>query len=203
MHILLAWGFRRARGSKGVTIQVSERLAAQTANRAEGLAVYYPRFYGMMSGPWRRLRQGTTLLRLVDRLMVGVVAVGYVAVLAWLALAADPRWVRVAIVPAVALVLVTVVRKAVNAPRPYESYHVDPLLPATTQGCSMPSRHVTCATVIACALAWVHLSWGIEMGAAALLVCYTRLAGGLHFPRDVIAGIALGLLCGAIGFLAF
>ena len=39
------------------------------------------------------------------------------------------------------------------------------------------------------------------MGAAALLVCYTRLVGGLHFPRDVVAGIALGLACGLVGFV--
>ena len=162
--------------------------------------MYYPRLYGIASGPWRRLRHGTKLLFYLDRLMVAVVAMGYVAVLAWLVATGDMRWVRAALVPAVTLVLVSVVRKAVNAPRPYEAFNVDPLLPATTKGQSMPSRHVTCAAVIACALGWLHASWGIEMGAAALLVAYTRVAGGLHFPRDVVAGVALGLACGIVGF---
>ena len=163
--------------------------------------MFYPRFYGIVSGPWRRLPNGTRLLFLLDRLMVGIVAVVYAATLVWLVATGDMRWVRFALVPGATLVLVSVVRKGINAARPYEAHNVDPLLPAKTKGQSMPSRHVTCAVVIACAMAWLNITWGIEMGAAALLVCYTRLAGGLHFPRDVVAGIALGLACGLVGFV--
>ena len=160
--------------------------------------MYYPRLYGIMSGPWRRLRSGVAILRFLDRLLVAIVAIGYAAVLGWLLISGDVRWIRVAVVPALALVLVTLIRKAVNEPRPYEQFNVDALLPATTQGRSMPSRHVTCAAVIACALAWINLRWGLEMGAAALLIAYTRVAGGLHFPRDVLAGLALGCACGIL-----
>ena len=163
--------------------------------------VYYPRFYEIISGPWRCLSNGKVLLRWLDKLMVAVVAIGYLAMLAWLFAAGDGRWVRMALVPAITLALVTVVRKMVNAPRPYEQYNIDPLLPAGTKGCSLPSRHVTCAAVIACAFAWLNVRWGIEMGAAALLVCYTRVAGGLHFPRDVLVGVAFGLACGITGFV--
>ena len=164
--------------------------------------MYYPRFYGMMSGPWRRMSNGVVLLRWLDKLMVAIVALGYLAMALWLVAAGDARWVRFIIVPAITLLAVTAVRKAINAPRPYESYHVDPLLPADTKGCSLPSRHVTCAAVIACAFAWLQLRWGIEMGAAALLVAYTRVAGGLHFPRDAAAGLALGIVFGILGFIA-
>ena len=91
--------------------------------------------------------------------MVGIVAVVYAATLVWLVATGDMRWVRFALVPGATLVLVSVVRKGINAARPYEAHNVDPLLPAKTKGQSMPSRHVTCAVVIACAMAWLNITW--------------------------------------------
>lgn len=162
--------------------------------------MYYPRLYGILSGPWRRMRNGATWLTRLDRVLVALIAIVYYMTVMWVAAMGDGRWLRALIVPAATLVIVSFLRWIINAPRPYETFNVDPLLPDGTLGKSLPSRHVACAVVIAFALGWIKLSWGIEMGAAALLVCYTRLAGGMHFPRDVIAGIALACVCGLIGF---
>ena len=119
----------------------------------------------------------------------------------WLLAQSDMRWVRVAAVPALVLVLVTVLRSVLNAARPYELYDIDPLLPSDTQGHSLPSRHVASAFIIACALGYMNVAWGLVAGIAACLVAYARVAGGVHFVRDVVAGALLALVCAALGFL--
>jgi membrane-associated phospholipid phosphatase len=55
--------------------------------------------------------------------------------------------------------------------------------------------------IIACALAWLHLDWGVVAFAASAVVAFTRIVGGVHFPRDVAMGAGIALACGIIGFV--
>ena len=48
---------------------------------------------------------------------------------------------RVLAVPAAVFVLGTLLRVAINRPRPYEALNFTPLFPKDTKGQSMPSRH--------------------------------------------------------------
>ena len=98
-------------------------------------------------------------------------------------------------------VLVGVVRKMLNSPRPYELYSFFENTPRHKPGCSFPSRHAYSAFVIA-SLSWlVHPVIPAALGIVAALICVTRVLLGLHFIRDVVAGSLIGLLVGVTGIL--
>ena len=89
-----------------------------------------------------------------------------------------------------------------NAPRPYELYAIDPLIRKDTHGKSFPGRHVFSACIIACALTWIDVRFGLPAFTACALLAATRIIGWVHFPRDIIAALALGIAIDAIGFVA-
>ena len=134
--------------------------------------------------------------------------VAYPCVLVWLTYAAATgaagavgTLLRAVLVPGVSFALVTVLRKAINAPRPYEVFDASPIIPKDTRGNSFPSRHVFSIFVIAmtfcacCPLAWV----GPVMLVAGVLLAVIRVVSGVHFPRDVVVGALLGMLAGFMG----
>lgn len=79
----------------------------------------------------------------------------------------------------------------------------DPIVQLATY--SFPSGHAVAATVFygsLCAVAFAHTRSPLWRGVAAtmtvlmvLLVSFTRVYLGAHYPSDVIAGIATGTLC--------
>ena len=145
---------------------------------------------------------------LANGAITNAVYVAYPCLLAWLAYAAATgaagaagMLLRAALVPGISFVLVTVLRKAINAPRPYEVFEAAPVIPKDTRGNSFPSRHAFSIFVIAmtfcacCPLAWV----GPVMLVAGVLLAFIRVVSGVHFPRDVVAGALLGVLAGFVG----
>ena len=161
----------------------------------------YTDFYSKVSAPWRRLANGRDVLSGIDRALAWLVAAVYGVVLVWLVANGDARVWKAALVPAVTFVLVSVVRAGINAPRPYEAYRIDPLITKDTRGKSMPSRHMASVVIIACALAWIDMRWGIGAVVGCAAIGYVRIASGVHFPRDIAAATALSLACAAVGFL--
>ena len=59
---------------------------------------------------------------------------------------------------------------------------------------SFPSDHSAAAFAVAFALLFVSRKWGIGMLILAAAVALSRVAIGLHYPSDVLAGAAVGLL---------
>jgi undecaprenyl-diphosphatase len=55
-----------------------------------------------------------------------------------------------------------------------------------------PSDHATAAVAIAVAILLRKRAWGIAALVAALVVSIGRIALGLHYPSDVLAGVLLG-----------
>jgi undecaprenyl-diphosphatase len=64
-------------------------------------------------------------------------------------------------------------------------------------GPGFPSSHASVAMAFAGALWLAPLRWPIKAGAllCALAISWSRVALGLHFPSDVVAGWCLGTLC--------
>lgn len=108
------------------------------------------------------------------------------------------------IVPAAGLILVSLIRKKWNLPRPSELFDFTPLLRHET-GCSCPSRHTASSFLIASALLWMSLFalcpplLSVLGIICAVCTALSRILAGVHFPRDVLAGAAFGvgfsLLC--------
>lgn len=161
----------------------------------------YPEFYAKISQPLREQPWKARAIIVLDRLLVASLAIGYCTALVWLCLSQDARFYRVLFVPAVSFIAMSIGRAAFNAPRPYEAYDIDPLVDKKTRGKSFPGRHVFSAAIIACALGFVNAYWGAAAFIAAVAIACARVAEGVHFPRDVIAGAVLALACGFIGFV--
>ncbi len=102
--------------------------------------------------------------------------------------------------PAISFILLSFFRKAVNAPRPYELLDIDPIIKKNTKGNSFPSRHVFSVFVIAMSLYYVWPSIGIVLMLIGIIISVIRVIGGVHFPRDVIAGAIMGVGSSIIGW---
>ena len=106
-------------------------------------------------------------------------------------------------VTAVGFVAVSFFRRRFNAPRPYECCAIAPLIARDGAGKSFPSRHTFSAFAIAASwfAASVPVAVVLLVAAGVLAVC--RVLGGVHFPRDVVAGAFIGSATGALAaFLA-
>ena len=149
----------------------------------------YIRWYDNFSSHFRD-EMAVTAINLLDKALVYIIAAIYVFLIVFLFITHDP-----------ALVCFTVLRSWLDYPRPYDLYDIDPIIVKTTKGKSMPSRHVASAVAIACAIAYVHLDWGALAFTACAIVAFTRIVGGVHFPRDVVAAVVIAAAIGIIGFV--
>lgn len=75
------------------------------------------------------------------------------------------------------------------------------LLLHRTGDTTSPSTHATIAGATALGLFLVRRSLGVVAGVAAILMGLSRLYVGFHYPSDAVAGLVLGAVVSAIGFV--
>ena len=93
-------------------------------------------------------------------------------------------------------------KNLVARPRPYEILAwLQPLIPLPPDF-SFPSGHTSSSLAAATALSFSGLKkkWAIPLIALALLISFSRLYVGVHYPSDVLAGLLLGLFCGYLAW---
>ena len=105
------------------------------------------------------------------------------------------------LIPASGFVILSLFRKKINHPRPYEIWDICPLLEKDSSGQSMPSRHVFSATMISMACLHTSLPVGLACLLFSALLGLVRVLGGVHYPKDVLVGYACGLAWGFLFFL--
>ena len=95
--------------------------------------------------------------------------------------------------PLIALVIVTVLRKIINRPRPYEVLPIQPLLGHKT-GESFPSRHTLSAFIIAFVSFNVSMTLGYMCFIIATLISISRVIAGVHYISDIFIAICIALI---------
>lgn len=147
--------------------------------------------------PWR-----IKALKIFGKLSTGAVYIAYILLTAYVIMSDISLLLRTVTVPGAIFTVTTLVRKGINAPRPYEygGSPITPLVPKSTKGNSCPSRHTACAFAIALAALYVNTPAGIALTILAALIGISRPVMGVHYPFDVVFGAAIALAIGIIGF---
>ena len=156
--------------------------------------------YEKWSAPFRAHPRAQKALQKGNQILTAVTYGSYLALLAVAAVQKNPWFWRVLLIPAAAFFGVTIFRKVCNARRPYEVLDITPILGRHKAGQSFPSRHAFSIFMIAMAVGSMWSFGGILFLILGTLLAVVRVLGGVHFPRDVIAGAAAGIGIGVLGF---
>ena len=97
------------------------------------------------------------------------------------------------------------VKNICNFPRPIGQEGVRSLRVETATGASFPSGHTQTAAALFGSIAIRARRAGTAFAAAlvVVLVALSRLYLGVHWPKDVLVGAVLGLLCAVLVYLLF
>lgn len=163
----------------------------------------YQEWYDHVAGKIENRPIFLRLLRTFNRFMTVVMPMIYLTLLATTYLQ-EGLGKQVGIylfIPASGFVILSFLRKKINAPRPYEKWDIKPLLDRDSPGQSMPSRHVFSATIISMACLHTSLTMGMICLILSAFLGLVRVLGGVHFPKDVVVGYICGLVWGVLFFL--
>ena len=163
----------------------------------------YQEWYGHVASNIKNKPFLLRSLRAFNRFMTVVMPMIYLTLLAitYLQQGLGKQVLIYVFIPASGFVILSFLRKKINAPRPYEEWDIKPLLDRDSPGQSMPSRHVFSATIISMACFHASLSVGFILLVLSALLSLVRVLGGVHYPKDVVVGYICGLVWGVIFFL--
>lgn len=163
----------------------------------------YQEWYDKRKSSLLRHPQLLQLMRVFNRMMTVLMPLAYLILLGtnFVGKGIEKDLSAYILVPALGFVLLTLVRKWINQPRPYETWEIVPLLDKDSSGNSMPSRHVFSATIISMACLHANLPVGLMLLALSAFLGFVRVLCGVHYPKDVLVGYACGLLLGILFFI--
>ena len=163
----------------------------------------YQEWYDKRKSSLLRQPQGLQLMRVFNSMMTVLMPLAYLTLLGanFISKGLGQELATYIMVPALGFILLTLVRKWINQPRPYETWGIVPLLEKDSSGNSMPSRHVLSATIISMACLHANLPAGLILLLLSALLGLVRVLGGVHYPKDVLVGYACGLIWGILFFI--
>ncbi len=110
---------------------------------------------------------------------------------------------RILVTVAISAILANILKYVFDMPRPYEIY---PFIKKLSYGGSpsFPSGHTADAFAFVVAVSLVFPKWYFIIPGLiwALLVGYSRMSLGVHFPSDVLAGAVIGAIS-AFSYISF
>ncbi len=150
---------------------------------------------------WERHERLLFSAKAFHSLGVGAVYLAFPFLLIFTAINKDIFCVWAFLVCSVSFLLLSLYRNKSNAKRPREVYGIPSAINETKKGKSFPSRHSFSAAVIAVCLFHVSLPLGVVFLIISALIAALRVLLGLHFVKDVVAGLLIGALCGLIALI--
>ena len=163
----------------------------------------YQEWYDHIAGNIENKPFLLSLLRTFNRFMTIVMPIVYLTLLTTIYFREGfgKQVLMYVFIPASGFVILSFLRKKINAPRPYEEWDIKPLLDRDSPGQSMPSRHVFSATIISMACLHASLTMGMICLTLSAFLGLVRVLGGVHFPKDVVVGYICALVWGVLFFL--
>lgn len=156
--------------------------------------------YEKLSTPFIKRKKLVKSLNIMSKVLTLVVYISYPSLLIFLFFTKSPEFLRITLVPLISFIFVTILRKIINRPRPYEVLDIKPLIQKEKNGESMPSRHVFSVFIIAIAFLYFSPLLSIPFFLIGILMSAIRIIGGVHYPSDVIIAIIIAVLSGLLGF---
>jgi len=105
------------------------------------------------------------------------------------------------IIPFCVLILCWVLRKIIKRKRPYEVLTKHITIPENKKtGSSFPSNHSASAAVIAFACLAIHTGIGFAVFLLAVMTGISRIAVGVHYPSDIMAGFLISAAVSIAGY---
>ena len=163
----------------------------------------YQEWYNHIAGKIENKPFLLRLLRTFNRFMTVVMPIVYLTLLVttYFQEGFGKQVLIYVFISATGFMILSLLRKKINAPRPYEEWDIKPLLDRDSPGQSMPSRHVFSASIISMACLHASLSVGVILLILSVFLGLVRVLGGVHYPKDVLVGYICGLVWGVIFFL--
>lgn len=138
---------------------------------------------------------------LLGKVITVTVYIFFPAFLIYLYLISYNGLLKIILIPFISFIILSIVRRIINLPRPYEKYDITPLYKKDTKGLSCPSRHTFSAFVIGFCVMYVSVPLGVILTLLAVILAVTRVICGVHFIRDVVWGAIAAALAAIIGIL--
>lgn len=117
----------------------------------------------------------------------------YLCLLTYLFIINDSLLIETIWKPLGAFLTVTIIRKIVNRPRPYETLNITPLK-SHKKGESFPSRHCVSSMIIALVCFPIHLVLGITALIMAIVMSICRVLAGVHYISDIIVSMIIAII---------
>ena len=100
---------------------------------------------------------------------------------------------------AIELPLYKIIKNTVKRDRPFRTLKGVESLIVPSDKFSFPSGHTAAATIMAVLLSYFIPALALPLSIWAILVGFSRIYLGVHYPTDILAGILLGSLSGSTG----
>jgi len=159
--------------------------------------------YIKMTQPFRDHPEMAKGIHIANKLCTGLMYLSYPTLIIFMILQRDVNVIRAVLVPGISFVLLSLFRKVINRPRPYETFDVPSVIKKDTKGESFPSRHVFSATIIAMTFLLVSpWPWlGVVFLGVSILLAIVRVISGVHFISDVSVGFIVGVVVALLGYM--
>lgn len=92
----------------------------------------------------------------------------------------------------ISAILIFIIKIFVFEPRPFITLSINPLI--IESGAAFPSVHTTLMAVVAFAYLFVKSKWTPLFIFFLIWVAIARIYVGVHYPFDILAGVAVGFL---------
>lgn len=151
---------------------------------------------------WIRKKEGRVrIFNIIYKALPLLVVISYGAMMLYAFLYMNKyEIIRVISVPLVTFILCTIIRYVINEERPYEVMNINPLIKKDKKGQSFPSRHTLSAVIIAMCGFYINTVMGSILMVISIIIAIIRPIAGVHYIKDVAAGLVMAIVCGIIGF---